>query len=162
MVKKEVVGNVGAAVFFSFRAEQVFFSMSLCLRFVRCLSQKWIRGCTTMHIKRYYQAQQQQEDMKQLLTLRDGKSMSSYELESLFKNISTVIGEVSKDPKNYEPNDLDEIEKLSSSVREIRLEYAPTVFRFLCSNFMVWYHGWKGKKVYNNLYNISVIILLAV
>eukprot|EP01084_Bolivina_argentea_P246165 412031_1 len=81
--------------------------------------------------------------------------MTVHEMQSLFKNIANILEEVSKDPKHYEPTHIDEVEELISSIREIKLEYAPPQLRFLSSNFMVWFHGWKAKKVYNDLHHIS-------
>ena len=102
-----------------------------------------------------YQYQIQAENARKLLIRKDGRQMSQHEIESLFKNIGTILEDVAKDPKGYQPSELEETEELMSNLRQIQLEYAPPQLQYLSSNFMIWFHGLKGKRVYKELHHIS-------
>ena len=102
-----------------------------------------------------YHYQMQAENARKLLIRKDGREMTTHEIQSLFKNIGQILEEVSKDPKGFEPSDLDGTEELMDSLREVRLEYAPDQLQYLSSNFMIWFHGYKGKRVYADLHRIS-------
>merc|ERR1712032_107999 len=81
--------------------------------------------------------------------------MSQHEIESLFKNMGGILEEVGRDPKGYQPLESKETEDLMVSLRQIQLEFAPPQLQYLASNFMIWFHGWKGKRVYAELQHIA-------
>ena len=85
---------------------------------------------------------------------KDGRQLSQHEIESLFKNIGTILEDVAKDPKGYQPSELEETEDLMANLRQIQLEYAPPQLQYLASNFMIWFHGLKGKRVYGQLHRL--------
>ena len=102
-----------------------------------------------------YRYQINAENARKLLMRKDGRQMSQHEIESLFKNIGTILEDVAKDPKGYQPSELEGTEELMSNLRQIQLEYAPPQLQYLSSNFMIWFHGLKGKRVYAELHRIS-------
>ena len=102
-----------------------------------------------------YQFQMKAENAQKMLTRKDGRVMSTYEIEALFKNSGKILEEVAKDPKGYTPTHLDETEKLIADIRQVKLEYAPDQLKYISSNFMVWYHGYKAKQIFGNLHSIS-------
>eukprot|EP01084_Bolivina_argentea_P175564 304003_1 len=102
-----------------------------------------------------YHYQMQSEAARKMLIRKDGREMSTHEIQALFKNMGTLLDEVSKDPKHFRPTDIDGTDELISNLRQIQLEYAPAQLKYLSANFLIWYHGYKAKIIYENLNYIS-------
>ena len=129
------------------------------LAFVRRLRQRSVPLTHFSHLQlsRFrYSYQMQAENARKMLTRKDGRTMTTHEIQAIFKNIGTILDDVSKDPKGYTPTDIDGTEELMSNLRQIRLEYAPDQLAYLSANFLMWFHSFYAKKVYADLHHISV------
>ena len=78
-------------------------------------------------------------------------------MQSLFKSVSQLLDEISRDPAGYEPIDMDAVNQLMTDIRQIRLEYAPPQLKFISSNFMVWYHQFTARQMAANMRKMQVM-----